>query len=339
MYSDDGDPMGGVAAPGWDFEGSGADPAALAETERRLVAALTQSGRYRVVSRLERRSHYHLPAGTSVLRGLYVDIETTGLDESDPIIQLAAVPFGFARDGRIFDVGGCEAWYEDPGVPIPEDVARLTGIRDEDVRGERIDDARVEALAADAALVIAHNAQFDRPRIERRLPAFAAKRWACSCHDVPWLEEGLQGAKLEWLAYKCGMFYEAHRADADCLMGIHLLATSLPSGRLALDALLETARGRTARVWAVRSDRRTKDSLRRRGYRWNGDDDGRPVAWWRDVPEAQLDAESAWLAERVYGGSPRHLVQLFDARHRHSARVAELPYVEWGQYEQRVCRD
>jgi len=230
-------------------------------------------------------------------------------------------------------VGACEVWYEDPGRPIPAEITRLTGITDADVAGRRFDDRRVAELAGAAALVIAHNARFDRPRLERRLPAFVDKPWACSCHDVPWLAEGFESAKLGWLAYRqCAAFYDAHRADADCLMAVHLLATALPSGTRAMSALLATARARTARVWAVDSPYAAKEVLRHRGYRWHAGEGGLPRAWWRDVPESGSAAEAAWLAAEVYGGRLRARVQVFGARIRHSARIAACPLVAWAEF-------
>ncbi len=317
-------------ADSWGFVPGLADGAAEAETERRLIDALTASGRYQVIERLAQRPHYHTPDGTPTKQALFVDVETTGLGDDDRIIQLAAIPFSYARDGRIFTVGACQQWYEDPGIAIPDEITRLTGISQADVAGRRIPDEAVAALLADTALVLAHNARFDRPHLERRFPGFADKPWACSCDDVPWRAEGLESSKLGWLAYRmCRMFYEAHRADADCLMAIHLLASPLPSGRLAMDVLLECARAKTARIWACDSPFETKDVLKRRGYRWSGGENGRMKAWWRDVPESSLEAESLWLAEHVYGGTPKHRVQLVDARTRHSTREPERAPRPW----------
>ncbi len=321
-------------ADAWGFVPGAADgvaqAAAHAETERRLIDALTASGRYQVIEKLEPRPHYHAPDGTPTRQALFVDVETTGLGDDDRIIQLAMIPFEFAKDGRIFAVGACRNWYEDPGIPIPEEITALTGISQADVDGQRIPDAEVEAILADTALVLAHNARFDRPHLERRLPAFAAKHWACSCDDVPWRAEGLESSKLGWLAYRmCRMFYEAHRADADCLMAIHLLASRLPSGKLAMEVLLDCARAKTARIWACDSPFETKDVLKRRGYRWSGGENGRLKAWWRDVPEASLEAESRWLAEHVYGGQPKHRVQLVDAKLRYSTREPPAPPRPW----------
>ncbi len=114
--------------------------------------------------------------------------------------------------GRIFEVLGSWSWYEDPGRPIPPEVTKLTGVTDEKVRGQRINDAAVEAILARASLVVAHNAGFDRPRLEERLPAFEGKPWACSHAEIAWSEEGVGSTKLDYLAYRLGFFYAAHRA-------------------------------------------------------------------------------------------------------------------------------
>lgn len=318
------------AAQSWGLVPGLADAAAESETMRRLADALTASGRYQVIEKLEKRPHYHRPDGTATKRALFVDVETTGLEDDARIIQLAAIPFDFAKDGRIFGVGDCHEWFEDPGIPIPDEITRLTGITQQDVDGRTIPNEKVEGLLADTCLIIAHNARFDRPHLERRFPGFIDKYWACSCDDVPWRAEGLESSKLGWLAYRmCRMYYEAHRADDDCRMAIHLLASTLPSGRLAMEVLLECARAKTARLWASDSPFETKDVLKRRGYRWSGGEHGRPKAWWRDVPERALDEESAWLAEHVYGGTPRHRVQILDGRTRHSTREPALPPRPW----------
>jgi DNA polymerase-3 subunit epsilon len=174
--------------------------------------------------------------------------------------------------------------------------------------------------------VIAHNAAFDRPFLERRFPAFASRPWGCSMADVPWMAEGLPTTKLEWLAERhAGVFYDAHRADVDTIAGVHLLASTLPSGRRAMDTLLERVRQRTLRVWALGAPFATKAILKARGYRWSGGEDGLPKAWWRDVGEADLAVEGEWLAADVYGGGLcRAQVQRFGPKVRYSARIGTL---------------
>jgi DNA polymerase-3 subunit epsilon len=190
------------------------------------------------------------------------------------------------------------------------------------VAGQRIDDDHVAAVVREANLIVAHNANFDRRFLERRLPIFQAKAWACSRNDVPWEEHGFASTKLEWLAYKlCGMFYEAHHADSDCYMAVHLLASRLPSGELVMSRLLRSARQTTVRLAAVGAPYEMKDVLKRRGYRWNDGTDGMPRAWWKTLPEPHADAELEWLSTEVYPTAIYRCVRnRIDATIRHSGR-------------------
>lgn len=303
-------------------------PQAASASPESMIAALTVTGRYRVLCRLEARTRYEHAPGAKMHTALYVDVETTGTAHAvDKIIQLAIVPFTFTADGRVCEVRRSESWFEDPGMPISPEITRLTGIRDADVRGKQIDDGRVHSLLADADLVIAHNAAFDRPFMERRLPGFTNIAWACSMAEVPWIDEGLPTMKLEWLSEKhSGVFYDAHRADADCRAGIHLLASTLPSGRRAMAVLLERARQKTVRVWALASPFATKDALKQRGYRWSGGEDGSPKSWYRDIPQRTIHEEREWLQAHIYStGALPAVAQRIGARVRYSHRIVGLP--------------
>ncbi len=290
-----------------------------------MARTLTASGWYRVVRRFEPRLRYteddpHARKRTA----LFVDVETTGLDRSsDGIVEFAAVPFRYGvDDGKIYDVGEELSFLEDPGRPIPDPISELTGITDDMVRGKRIDDASVATLLDEASLVVAHNASFDRPFIEKRLPRFAEKPWACSCKEVPWREHGCSGTKLEYiLLTMAGEFFDAHRAVDDCRVGIHVLASRGPTGALPFAQLLASARRSTYRIWATGSPFESKDRLKASGYRWNDGNDGRPRAWYTDVTESDVDRERTWLDENVYGGSSEScVVSRLTAFERYSAR-------------------
>ncbi len=289
------------------------------------AAALEATGQYKVLRRLPQVREYHPSDGTPTLRALAVDVETTGFEaQRDAIIQFGGIPFDYApQSGRIYAVGEPVIFYEDPGRPIPAEITALTGISDAQVRGQRIDDQAVSALRGTASLVIAHNASFDRPFLERRLPAFCDQAWACSLEDVPWKREaGHSSRSLEFLLYKhCGVFYDAHTADSDCRALIHALATVLPSGALPLSHLLEAAGQRLAHLWAVDAPYAAKDLLKGRRYRWNNGEDGRPKAWHREVAEAECAAEEEWLSSRVYAGrTGAWKVEWLDARNRFRER-------------------
>src|SRR3546814_6464352 len=69
----------------------------------------------------------------------------------------------------------------------------ITSIADEMVAGRKIDAEEVASFANGAALVIAHNAAFDRRFAERLSDVFITKPWACSMTQVDWANEGHEG--------------------------------------------------------------------------------------------------------------------------------------------------
>jgi len=292
-------------------------------TEQDLIDQLTATGDYKVIRRLKAVDRYHDDTGAAKRIGLYLDTEATGLNpDTDKVIELAIVPFEYDAEGRIFRILPAYNAFQDPGIPIPAFITRLTGIADQMVAGQAIDLDRVAQLLSGASLVIAHNARFDRPLVELLHPGFKAVAWACSIADVNWNEEGFEGVKLEYLAYKHGFFYEGHRATIDCLAGIELLSHSLPSGERVLKRLLDNAGRTDVRLWADRAPFTKKDELKQRGYRWSPGGEGVRKAWYKDLPEDQVDAEMRYLNQEVY---PRVVQVLpmdrFDAKLRYSRRV------------------
>lgn len=287
-----------------------------------LAASLEASGSYRVLRKLEPRPRVQPPEGAKLRRGLFVDVETTGLDTARcEIIELAMVPFTYGVDGQIYDVGEPFNQLREPSQPIPPEVSAITGLTDEMVAGKHIDPAEVAAFAAPAALVVAHNAAFDRRVLERFCEVFTTKPWACSMSQVNWAEEGFEGVKLAYLAAGAGFFYDKHRAVHDCLAAIELLGRPLPrSGRPTLQQLLEQARTTSWRIWAENSPFEFKDALKARGYRWNGEAGGGPRAWYVDVSEAEREAEIAYLRTDIYRGEIDLLTRRIDAHDRFSDR-------------------
>jgi DNA polymerase-3 subunit epsilon len=289
-----------------------------------MARTLTASGSYHVIRRFQRRDRYASNPSVEKLRALYVDVETTGLDHAnDRIIEFAAVPFEFDREGSVYEVGEPISFFEDPGFPISEEITALTGIDDEMVRGASIDDERINEALSSSVLVIAHNAGFDRKFVEQRLPKFADVHWACSQLEVPWPKFGSSGRKLEYLLYSvCFEFHDSHRAVDDCLAGVHLLAEPRREGRSALSFLLASARQQTMRVWAIDAPFELKDVLKSRNYRWSDGKGALRKAWYRDVPIDDLAAEKEWLVGAAYRGHTEHelRVEKLAIRDRYSVR-------------------
>ena len=190
--------------------------------------------------------------------------------------------------------------FNEPAVPISNEITILTGITDDTVAGHRIDEAAANAFIDDAVIVIAHNSGFDRKFAERYWPVFEHKAWACSATEIDWRKHGFAGAQLGYLLNGVGFFHQAHRAVDDCHAWLEVLAYGLPAtGAPALALLLETARTKTVRVWPEQSPFDVKDSLKRRGYRWSDGSDGRPRSWYVDLRETVVDEEIAFLKAEI----------------------------------------
>jgi len=255
---------------------------------------------YRVQRRLVPVTHFHEanPLASSRI-GVAIDVETTGLDrEADRIIELAIQRFRFDDRGRIVQVGLPRVWREDPGMPIDPKITKLTGLAAEDVAGQEIDDTMAVDILSSADIIVAHNAAFDRPFVDRRLPAIAGRPWACSMAELDWLELGFEGRALAHLVSQCGWFYEGHRAENDILALLYLLSYGLPDGETILAKLIACSERPTYRVNAIDAPFDAKDRLKSRGYRW----DAALRFWWKSIGEQESDVERSWLLSDVYGG-------------------------------------
>ena len=197
-----------------------------------MAEMLERSGAYRVLRQLTPLAAREPPAGVRTRLGLFVDTETTGLDHArDEIIELAMVPFTYGVDGEIYAVSEPFQQLRQPSKPIPSEITAITGIDDAMVDGKSIDPDAVASFAAPAALVVAHNAAFDRKFLEHYSDVFNTKPWACSMSEVDWAREGFEGTKLAYLAAGARFFYERHRANHDCMAAIELLARGSPEER------------------------------------------------------------------------------------------------------------
>ncbi len=257
---------------------------------------------YRVIRRILPRASFYEDGGQTLSRGVVIDTETTGINpDKDAIIELGMVLFEYDHQtGRAYRVLASFDQLEDPGFPVPPESTVVHGITDEMVAGRRIDDKGVAKFLEGVTLVVAHNSKFDRVFLEKRLPIFESLPWGCSLAQVDWSGEGIGSAKLDYIAYQYGFFYEAHRAEGDCFALLEILQQPLPrSGELVLSAILSSLALKSYQIYAIGSPFETKDILKARGYRWDGD----KKCWHLTLTgDDAIKAEVAWLKSSVYGG-------------------------------------
>ncbi|MGZ9142713.1 MAG: 3'-5' exonuclease [Candidatus Binatia bacterium] len=287
-----------------------------------MARLLEQSGEYRVLRRLPLRHQFSTPTAPTRI-GILFDVETTGLDTaSDEVVELGMVKFSYDSAGTVVAVHDTFCSLNEPTRPIPEDAINLHGITNEMAAGHRIDGDAVTAFADDAAIIIAHNAAFDRKFAERYWPVFAGKPWACSVNQIEWRAHGFEGSRLGYLLGGIGMFHRGHRAVDDCHALLEILAHRICElDRTALSLLLENARRKTIRIWAEQAPFDLKDELKKRGYRWSPGDEGRPRAWYIDIDEAKRDDEIAYLRQSIYLRDVELFAQRLTALDRFSVRI------------------
>lgn len=230
--------------------------------------------------------------------GLILDVETTGINpEEDKIIEIGLLEFGLIEgDGEphIMNLYGA---LEDPGQPLSPEIQKLTGLNDAVLSGQRISWDYVRGLMQRAAIVVAHNAEFDRSFIERRPELAEVKpHWACSMKHIDWEAKGFRTRALNYLAADHGFVNPfAHRALFDCATTFRLVSPYF-------NELVQRSYLREVRVSAVQAAFEMKDKLRNNRYRW----DNQRRCWFKDILEDALHSERDFLQKEIYGGHSMH---------------------------------
>jgi DNA polymerase-3 subunit epsilon len=246
------------------------------------------------------------PARLAAARtGIILDSETTGLEATDEVVELAMLRFRFDENG-ILALDEVFNELREPSVPISEEASRVTGITAETVAGKRITDEQVADFLEGAELVVAHNAGFDRPIVERTFPnaGFDQVPWHCSLEQVDWKGRGKKGRSLESVVLSEGYVYGSHRADADVIATAFALAST--KAETAFAEMLRRGETPTIQVVAEGSRFEAKDLLKEAGFRWSNDgSDALGIrAWHKEIPDTpeETAALAALIRSRgVYG--------------------------------------
>lgn len=279
------------------------------------ITSLHATGDYLVLRKinLDQDTRFSRKSHNTSRVALCLDTETTGLNHAeDRIIELGIVAFEYEPStGEIIRITGRYNGFEDPGYPLAKEIIEITGITDEMIKGQQLDDITINQLVEQASLVIAHNAAFDRPFVEQRFPGFKTIPWACTVSQIDWQVERLQARSLEYLLFKFGWCINAHRAldDAEGVLG--LLLEKLPvSGDSVFRVLLENSTESITKLYAVNSPFDRKDLLKQRGYRWSDGSNGTPKSWWISIPESKEQDEFSYLATEIYPGGRTDSVEI-----------------------------
>ena len=227
-----------------------------------------------------------------MFRLMVLDTETTGVDTSkDELIELAYVIVEFNSAGELLNVVKTYEELRQPDLSILN--SNVHGITDEDCLGKTIDWAVVAKDVESCHLITAHNAGFDRKIVERYCEAFIPVAWCCSYKDVDYSKLGINTQKLDYLAYKAGFHFNAHRALLDVLATLEVIK------RLNIfKEMLLAAQSISYVVHAANAPFSAKDALKEDGYNALYVK-GKFVSWYKIVSSDELDATLEWLTTKA----------------------------------------
>lgn len=231
-----------------------------------------------------------------------IDLETMGINaQLHEIIEIGLLSFAFSNKEGILDIRHQYNELQDPGKPIPEEITKITGITDNDVKGRQIDWPFVLKALNDSHLVLCHNAQFDRNFLELRTPVDIQIKikylpFGCTLKDINWKNRHFESAKLDYLNWKLGYFYDGHRAINDCWATLNLLLHEPGS----FDELKTRVRIKQTLICANNAPFEKKDLLKNRLYRWSDGSGTLPKCWWTIIDNELLASEKHWLDTEIY---------------------------------------
>jgi DNA polymerase III subunit epsilon len=151
-----------------------------------------------------------------------VDTETTSLADDAEILEFTAIRVYLDDNLSVIGVEQPITLLNEPSCEITAETSKVTGITIDDVRGHHIADKDISDILDGSLLVVAHNAAFDRNHLEKnyKIPNY---NWACSMQDIDWFDQNITSKSQEFIAFKYGFWYNAHRAEEDCLSLINIL--------------------------------------------------------------------------------------------------------------------
>ena len=236
----------------------------------------------------------------SALKVCFLDLETTGSNkETSKIIEFAGKLTAIDKNnGELIGIIDSYQSFNDPEEPISQEITRITGITDEDVKGRSLNWGIISQIMHDADIIVAHNASFDRAFMDRYLPLSKDKVWVCSVNDINWAERGFNARGQEILCIWHGFYYESHRAMYDVDALIHLVTYDVKEQNKASLELIANSTKSSYQIAAINSPYETKDLLKSRKYRWN------PTRkyWWKNIFLEDLESEKEWMADNIYNG-------------------------------------
>ncbi len=110
------------------------------------LRAVSEHPDYLVLKRVPNSLPHRVSTGSRQFIATIVDLETMGLNpKQHAIIEMGMLSFSFSTEGIEVVVDEYNE-LNNPGIPIPAEITKVTGITDADVQGKAIDWERVALI-------------------------------------------------------------------------------------------------------------------------------------------------------------------------------------------------
>lgn len=294
------------------------------KNEHQSLRPVSQQFGNRILRPIRARNDWPRQAELSlpVKRIAVLDCETTGLDvECDRIIEICVAIVLVDPSGQVVCIQSIGTGLEDPGNPLSQEIAELTGLTDNDLAGQWIERKRLAEFIGYCEGAIAFNAGFDRPFIEKLLPELAPLPWGCAMKDVPWRRLGFEPGPQNYLLTQASRYNPAaHRAQNDVLALVELLAHSCRDGETIISNVLSAMNAPAYRFEASTAAYGYRHELKRQGYRWAPEKSHE--LWHKAVKPADFRSEYRWYKQTI---GKRPVIVLVPATERYRAIGTWLP--------------
>jgi len=243
------------------------------------------------------------PDDDSVRRLCVIDVETTGIDvDRHLVIEICAAIVLVNGAGRIVGVESIGTGVRDPGQPLSREIRELTGLTDADLAGKEIARQPLIQFIETCDGVVAFNAGFDRPHVEKLLPELRPLPWGCVWRDVRWRQLGFEPGPQGYLLMQAGCYNpSAHRAQDDVLALIELLDHVCNDGESVAAKVMAGMDAPAWRFEAANAAYGYRTDLREQRYRWAAERTHR--LWHKHVRQTDFRDEYDWY-KRTIGMRP-----------------------------------
>ncbi len=229
---------------------------------------------------------------------IFCNIITTSINpEQGEILRINLKPCYVGKeDGDLSKVRNPVSFFNVTSLELEDDEKKFVDFDLEEKLGSKIDWQLIKSLFEKADLVVAHNASFVRPWVDKYI-GNSEVVWGCTLEHIDWASKGFPSKNLESLSVFSGYYYDF----SSSFESLNSVVSCLNKNK-ALKEFIDRALTPDLQIFAANAPFESKDLLKDRRYRWNPDFS----CWWLPLENKEHgESESKWLLKNVSGTDPQ----------------------------------